>query len=925
MTEQTHDVTIVGAGMAGMTAALHLLKAGFTVKVVEASEAVGGKFGARRAQNSYHDFAWHVFADWCLNFWSIADEIGLRKDRDFVPQPKLTLLRPLERGRLPSRWPRAASISYVGSPEFVWQNLNSGVAHWSDLYLFAYSYYSLLCDQSLEHEEFLNRVPVNGYVRSLPFSSDIAALLHNELLLRIWAIPSYLISVRSYQTYLQLITPFTYPSPPVFVLKKNVEEGFWAPFRNTLNRYPGFTLETRTSLTGIRLNAQGDRVDEIVLRSDRDHTTHTERVRHLIVAIPPERFVQVLAAPDSAALRDQAPELLCLAKLPSQQTSSLTLFLKRRIEIPGVGEEPVSLITDFESMYDDDTLAQRSGIGSEYGLSLLEVGRMWGADHPTVYSVLASDADALGPLDDQEACRRVLRELQRYIPFTADDVDWDYTYFQPHTEARLFVNEVGSWENRPEVRLANSSGNALRHQAWRRIHNLSLAGDYCRSQIDIVSLEGAAHTGIWAAHTVSGLARATGRPGVRMVAPPRPPKDWDRQRAELIKGALTPWAPFAQQRSRAVAADIKAVARRSSREPGHGWTRTLTRAGFTQPHNEGDAAMSDAPSTFPGLAGPIPVARDKNRWFVQKYQEYRDRVTLKSGAVVPIPMFYWAAQALVLNGSADADGVDGQLLPSGVHAVRRPDDGRALVTIWAPDYGGTTVGPIKVVFGSIQVAARRTCPPNHQALPHFWWWWYYGNSIVNQQFKREVWGILNNDLSIVETLYQGETKTARVLEKGQVAIRLKLAPREAVRWQIVSSEMKNEFYDDESEVDAELVRLSEALVRDPRHGAAPFSFVTVSGRTNDDGENEVELLGAKFENYRFEEGQDECFLRDGTAVQKLLSSVNFTPESWDFYSSYNGVVGLYDQKGGAKPKGPRESPAEQIVADLQKLMRDLGR
>jgi len=319
------------------------------------------------------------------------------------------------------------------------------------------------------------------------------------------------------------------------------------------------------------------------------------------------------------------------------------------------------------------------------------------------------------------------------------------------------------------------------------------------------------------------------------------------------------------------------------------------------------------------------VARDKNRWFVQKYQEYRDRVTLKSGAVVPIPMFYWAAQALVLNGSADADGVDGQLLPSGVHAVRRPDDGRALVTIWAPDYGGTTVGPIKVVFGSIQVAARRTCPPNHQALPHFWWWWYYGNSIVNQQFKREVWGILNNDLSIVETLYQGETKTARVLEKGQVAIRLKLAPREAVRWQIVSSEMKNEFYDDESEVDAELVRLSEALVRDPRHGAAPFSFVTVSGRTNDDGENEVELLGAKFENYRFEEGQDECFLRDGTAVQKLLSSVNFTPESWDFYSSYNGVVGLYDQKGGAKPKGPRESPAEQIVADLQKLMRDLGR
>ena len=63
--------------------------------------------------------------------------------------------------------------------------------------------------------------------------------------------------------------------------------------------------------------------------------------------------------------------------------------------------------------------------------------------------------------------------------------------------------------------------------------------------------------------------------------------------------------------------------------------------------------MTEALSTFPGLATPIPVEEDRNRWFVHKYRDYRARVTLKSGWVVPIPMFFWDARALVLHGTAD--------------------------------------------------------------------------------------------------------------------------------------------------------------------------------------------------------------------------------------------------------------------------------
>ena len=118
MTDDTPDVTVIGAGLAGMTAALKLLQAGFSVKVIEASAGLGGKFGARPVGRGSEDFAWHVLAGWCRNFWDIARTIGLSEAEDFVARPTLTLLRPLA-GH--SRWRRAASVSYVGSPGFFWR------------------------------------------------------------------------------------------------------------------------------------------------------------------------------------------------------------------------------------------------------------------------------------------------------------------------------------------------------------------------------------------------------------------------------------------------------------------------------------------------------------------------------------------------------------------------------------------------------------------------------------------------------------------------------------------------------------------------------------------------------------------------------------------------------------------------------------
>jgi len=66
-------VVIAGAGIAGMTAALYLLDAGFDVTILEKTDEVGGKFGVQRGtNNSKHEHAYHFLGDWCANLWAVA-------------------------------------------------------------------------------------------------------------------------------------------------------------------------------------------------------------------------------------------------------------------------------------------------------------------------------------------------------------------------------------------------------------------------------------------------------------------------------------------------------------------------------------------------------------------------------------------------------------------------------------------------------------------------------------------------------------------------------------------------------------------------------------------------------------------------------------------------------------------------------------
>jgi hypothetical protein len=563
MADAYPPVTIVGAGIAGMSAALRLVQAGRSVSVYEKSDHVGGQFGAVKDGSRYHEHAFHIFADWNQNFFAICKEIGLDRDEAFAPQPQFLTLKPLptpdqtfdrmatRRGRPPSDFCR---LEYLGAPKYFWRNANAGVAHWSDMVLYQYSILDLLSDDSLDNDdtkEFLNRVSVNGFMHSRPYASDIAALLHHELLLKVFAVPSYRTSARAYQTYLRHSAAFppgriTGPKPsdlaPSFwAMRGNVQTTFWEPFVDTVKK------EARKR--GVRFELLLGRAHEVTgLTRAGDGASGTVTHVHLgnrklkvpgdlLLAVPFTGLKKILG--NTPSIAEVAPELLDVGYLEAVPVPALNLYFNKRVALPA---EHMTLLDDPDDFYDEDaSVARKNGIASKYGLSLVDHTPLWPefADRQdkTVLSVLAADAKLLVSEDDDRIKRLVLDTLRQYIAFDyPGDIDLKDVHLQSHRDEPLFVNTEGSWQYRPEARLDDGARKFPRVE--EKVSNLFLAGDYCRSEVDIVSLEGAIVTGISAAHRISDD-----------VPPPIRPREFDRDRVRSAAAAVKSWIDLANRRS----------------------------------------------------------------------------------------------------------------------------------------------------------------------------------------------------------------------------------------------------------------------------------------------------------------------------------------------------------------------------------------
>ena len=300
--------------------------------------------------------------------------------------------------------------------------------------------------------------------------------------------------------------------------------------------------------------------------------------------------------------------------------------------------------------------------------------------------------------------------------------------------------------------------------------------------------------------------------------------------------------------------------------------------------------MSTAHSTYPAFATPTPSG--DAAWFKQRFAEsstLTKPVTLKSGAMVPIPLLFWDARALCIEGHADADAVDLLLRDQGLRAAREWE--RALVQIWAPDYGGTTLGPHKAVYALVWIEPPRQCRKEEEEqlarrpswreyamgdadaasdrVDHWAFLWYYGTSPVNQEFVRDVWGI-SNEPATIETSYLADVRGLRLLEDGGVALRLRIAR-------------------------------GPGPGRMPARAPVSSLFRTIARRAHDTGENWVEVnVRGPVEQGPIARDDGKFHLRKDSRIEKQLTRVSFEPARWRFFDGYEGIVEIWDEKGSGK-------------------------
>jgi zeta-carotene desaturase len=538
------EVVIVGAGIAGLSAALRLAQRGYKVRLFEQNRFVGGKFRATewKKTKAFHEHSYHMFLNWYHNFFDIADEIGVRQE--FTALKRVRFLRA-------GSFPNMTELVNFGAPSSILQNLLSGVLSVPDMFLYMYSVVDLL-GTPMRQDRYQDLISVNAFASTKPYATEASVGMYDEYLAKTFAIASYLTSAKTFQTFLEFGA--NCPSPL-----------YWALIGDSFNKFLS-PLESELRRRGVEINFNHQAI-ELVLGPDGNisrvrfercdgfdpdlNEMSWDQVRRDFLPGQARMFetadvsdAVILALPHKALshllnplVLNRSPQLGECDKLVSVPMASVHLhlnegFSRRLRSIPTrLPPEPIVLLN------------------SKFKLSFVSNSSLWPGSRETYFNIVASDSRPLGHLSAPPAFTsdgdwipagtpklsiqnpvttldHILNEFRRFVPFEDSEIDLELLQLDRNAGRELFINDVGSWKWRPDTQT--------------QIGNLFLAGDYCRNSIDVVCLEGAVVSGLQAAELVrrrSGI----GSP-IKIVRPRRRPNSayWP------LKLILAPYAVSAK-------------------------------------------------------------------------------------------------------------------------------------------------------------------------------------------------------------------------------------------------------------------------------------------------------------------------------------------------------------------------------------------
>jgi phytoene dehydrogenase-like protein len=528
------QVAIVGGGISGLTAALRLAQRGYRVTVYEEREELGGNLGAHAENGAQYDVYPHMFSNFYENFWRMAEgDLKLTRGErgDFEPR---TSVKILDQGAFPT----FLELTNVGSFDTAWANVFSGVASPADMLLWAYSMVDGL-SRSVDEDSGLDRVSVEGFLRTRPYATPAISHLHDVVLMTIWSVHAYETSAAAYRRFID--RSFPCPTPLTWLLTGDLDTKLIEPLRRTIESYGG-VIRTNTRVVEILATPDSSgapgAVNSLSLRETRfDRSAQRMRERQtkaqtvaldpargdtVVLAVPPGALFRLLATgPRGRRLLDRAPALAEVRRLAAEPIPVLNLYLKKKLE--GIPKECVLLR------------------GSPFNLTFLDLSQLWHDDpnmrlnrrERTVLCVAASDYFALPTTDLEDEAQSVIRQVAAYLPgFEAGrnwrdpraDIDWTKTHFAPNTGRMLFANRPGGEEWQPHTLYPH------------HFSNLFFGGDSAVNPIRMATVESAVTSGLQAAAAV--WARAPLGPPIEISTPGTYP-------TELIVAMKTGMAPWA--------------------------------------------------------------------------------------------------------------------------------------------------------------------------------------------------------------------------------------------------------------------------------------------------------------------------------------------------------------------------------------------
>lgn len=483
----SHKVTVVGGGIAGLTAALRLVERGFKVDIFEKGPLMGGNLSAVIHGEDYYDVYPHMFAEWFHNFWKLAEDIGLKRRQHFEQRPDCGFLAPGD-------FPHYRVCTDIGAFRTGLKNLSSGIISLPEMFLANYTILDAIARGDMD-KEFLENQSLNDFIVNRPYATRGVTQFFNAVVRNVWSIDSYLSSALAYQRFAKY--QFRQPSPQCWVLKGNSYQNFVEPLLEAMK--PHAVTYNNAEVTGVTV--RDDRVTAISYKKPNSDEEQDRDVDGLIIAASPASLGDLIFAPaakdrsdpDAESIVSLLPNLANVRRLGSDPLPVLYVTFKRRLaHIPSY----------YVALLD-----------SKYSLTFVRIEELSGPNK-TVLAVAASDFDALPvrlkkelvkAIDDKgfmralsldvkkqlkHAVHPILKEFRRYVPFDLEeDVDWHNTFFQPNLDQQLFLNQVGSQRWTTEV-------------SYPQIKNLYFAGNSCTNSIMIATVESAVYSGLQAAGAV---------------------------------------------------------------------------------------------------------------------------------------------------------------------------------------------------------------------------------------------------------------------------------------------------------------------------------------------------------------------------------------------------------------------------------------